>query len=117
MTESEPLAFLPLPHLAFHVLLALADGDRHGWSIVRRIEELTEGVWSPSAGSLYLSMVGLEKKGLIAEIAAPEGDTDARRRYYTLSNLGRRVLDLERKRLVSLVSVAANAGRRPGQSG
>jgi DNA-binding PadR family transcriptional regulator len=117
MTESEPMAFLPLPHLAFHVLLALADGDRHGWSIIRRIEELTEGVWSPSAGSLYLSMVGLEKKGLISEVAAPEEDTDARRRYYTLSGLGRRVLDLDLKRLASLVIVAADAVRRPGQGG
>jgi len=117
MTEPEPIAFLPLPHLAFHVLLALADGDRHGWSIVRRIEELTEGVWSPSAGSLYLSMVGLEKKGLISEVTAPEDDTDARRRYYTLSGLGRRVLDFELRRLASLVSVAANAERRLGPGG
>jgi DNA-binding PadR family transcriptional regulator len=99
----EPGEFLPLPHLAFHVLMALSDADRHGWAIVRRIEELTEGMWSPSAGSLYLSMVRLEKRGLIAEVEAPEEDTDARRRYYTLSPLGRRVLDLELRRLASLV--------------
>lgn len=107
MTENDPTHFVPLPHLAFHVLLALADGDRHGWAIVRRIEELTEGVWSPSAGSLYLSMVGLEKKGLILEVEGPADETDGRRRYYALSPLGRRVLELELSRLASLVSVAA----------
>jgi DNA-binding PadR family transcriptional regulator len=117
MTEHEPASFLPLPHLAFHVLLALSDGDRHGWAIVRRIEELTEGVWSPSAGSLYLSLVGLEKKGLIAEIASPESGADSRRRYYTLSPLGRRVLDVELGRLASLVSVAMEGGRGPARSG
>lgn len=110
MHNNEPGEFLPLPHLAFHVLMALSDADRHGWAIVRRIEELTEGMWSPSAGSLYLSMVRLEKRGLIAEIEAPEKDTDARRRYYTLSPLGRRVLDLELRRLASLVRHAESPG-------
>jgi DNA-binding PadR family transcriptional regulator len=110
MTQKQPGDFLPLPHLAFHVLLALADADRHGWAIVRRIEELTDGAWSPSAGSLYLSMVGLEKKGLIADIEAPEPDTDGRRRYYTLLPLGRRVLDLELARLASLVRHADRLG-------
>jgi DNA-binding PadR family transcriptional regulator len=103
MTDSEPGEFLPLPHLAFHVLLALSDTDRHGWGIVRRIEELTDGTWSPSAGSLYLSMAGLEKKGLIEDVPAPALDTDPRRRYYGLSPLGRRVLDLEMARLASIV--------------
>jgi DNA-binding PadR family transcriptional regulator len=110
VTQPEPEAFLPLPHLAFHVLLALSDGDRHGWAIVRRIEELTEGVWSPSAGSLYLSMTGLEKKGLIADVAAPDDEADTRRRYYALSPLGRRVLDLELRRVASLVRQADALG-------
>jgi DNA-binding PadR family transcriptional regulator len=115
MPPTGPTTFLPLPHLAVHVLLAVADGDRHGWAIVRRIEELTDGVWSPSAGSLYLSMVGLEKKGLIAEIPAPDAGGDARRRYYTLTALGRRVLDLEMKRLSALVHAGGEA--RSGQAG
>jgi DNA-binding PadR family transcriptional regulator len=110
VTDSEPSTFLPLPHLAFHVLLALADGDRHGWAIVRRIEEITDGVWSPSAGSLYLSMTGLEKKGLIEDVPAPEPDADARRRYYTLLPLGRRVLDLELARLASVMRHAGQSG-------
>lgn len=116
MTTPETSDFLPLPHLAFHVLLALADGDRHGWAIVKRIEELTENVWSPSAGSLYLSMVGLEKKGLIAEVESPETGGDARRRYYTLSPLGRRVLDAELRRLASLVRMAVDSGGGDGRT-
>ena len=109
MPHSNASDFLPLPHLAFHVLMALSDGKRHGWGIVRRIEELTDGVWSPSAGSLYLSMMSLEKKGLIEAVASPAAATDARRRYYALRPLGRRVLDLELKRMTSLLTAA----RRP----
>jgi len=101
-----PADFLPLPHLAFHVLVALGDTERHGWAIVRRIEELTRGLWSPSAGSLYLSMTRLEESGLIEDVPAPADETDARRRYYRLTALGRSVLDLELRRVASLVAAA-----------
>lgn len=97
-----PETFVPLPHLPLHVLIALADEALHGWGIVRRIEALTEGVWSPSAGSLYLSIARLEEQGLIEDADTPE-DVDARRRYYRLTRLGRAVLELERRRLASLV--------------
>lgn len=103
--------FLPLPHLSLHVLLALSEGERHGWAVIRRIEELTEGVWSPSAGSLYLSMVRLEKLGLIEGAAAPSDSTDTRRRYYRLTALGKRVLEAEMDRLAGLVA------RRPAVAG
>lgn len=112
---NDPLKqFLPLPHLALHVLLALADGDdRHGWALVRRIEEMTEDAWSPSAGSLYLAMIRLEKQGLIGEASAPEDETDARRRYYRITANGRRVLQAELERLAALVA----RGRRAGVPG
>lgn len=110
MNSNDPASFVPLPHLALHVLMALSDQDRHGWAIVRRIEEMTEGVWSPSAGSLYLSMVGLEKKGLIGDVPTPDAGTDGRRRYYTLKPLGRRVLEIELQRMASLVSQAGRLG-------
>jgi DNA-binding PadR family transcriptional regulator len=102
--------FIPLPHLSLHVLLALAEGERHGWAVIRRIEELTGGVWSPSAGSLYLSMVRLEKLGLIEGVAAPSEATDTRRRYYRLTSLGREVLVDEMARLDSLVARGRAAG-------
>lgn len=104
MTDKDPAEFLPLPHLVLHVMVALAEEPRHGWAVVRRIEELTGGVWSPSAGSLYLAMVRLEKQRLIEQAATPEDVTDTRRRYYRVTQRGRRVLELELARLKRLVS-------------
>jgi DNA-binding PadR family transcriptional regulator len=108
--NENPSDLLPLPHLSLHVLLALAEGEGHGWAIIRRIEELTQGVWSPSAGSLYLAMVKLEKTGLIVEVAAPPDATDARRRYYRLTPLGNQVLAAEMERLASIVARGRAAG-------
>lgn len=101
---------LPLPNLPLHVLLALAEGDRHGWAVIKRIEELTSGTSSPSSGSLYLAMTRMEERGLIEEIPSPDAGTDARRRYYRITPLGRRVLSAETARLSGLVGLARAAG-------
>lgn len=106
MSGADPASFLPLPHLALHVLLALGEEPLHGWGIVRRIEERTAGVWSPSAGSLYLAMTRLEAQGLIADAEPPAEGVDARRRYHRLTPLGRRVVALERERLASVLAWA-----------
>lgn len=106
MTDRDPAGFLPMPHLALHVLLALSEAPLHGWGIVRRIEERTSGVWSPSAGSLYLAMTRLEAQGLIEDADPPEPDVDERRRYYRLTALGQRVLAQELQRLSSLLAWA-----------
>jgi DNA-binding PadR family transcriptional regulator len=103
-------AFLPLPDLSVHVLLALADGARHGWSIIKRISEMTEGRREPSSGSLYLSMIRLEQRGLIQTAASPASETDARRRYYRLTSLGRRVLEAELRRMSGLIGAARLSG-------
>lgn len=95
----------PLANLSYYVLLALADGEAHGWAIVKRIREITERTSNPSSGSLYLAMVRLEDEGLIAEVAAPAGQ-DARRRYYKLTAAGRRAAREESHRLARLVSRA-----------
>jgi DNA-binding PadR family transcriptional regulator len=112
---TEPGDYVPLPHLALHVLVALSEADRHGWAIVKRIEELTAGVWSPSAGSLYLSMLRLDEQRLIEEVAAPADDVDERRRYYRLTALGRRVLELELRRLASLVAATGRVRLADGR--
>lgn len=99
---------LPLPHLSALVLLALAEGDAHGWVIIRRIRELEGTTRTPSSGSLYIAMLRLEEKGLLEETEAPEateGD-DARRRYYRLTAFGRQVLAAEMQRLSRLVERA-----------
>ena len=94
--------FLPLPSLSYYVLLALGEGDAHGWAVIKRIRELTEGSANPSSGSLYLAMVRLEDDGLIADSPTPPGD-DARRRYYRLTPLGRDVARAESQRLQRLL--------------
>ena len=103
MPPTEPRDLLPLPNLHFHILLALGEGAAHGWAIIKRIRELTEGSANPSSGSLYLAMVRLEESGLIEASAAPRGESDERRRYYRLTTLGRDVARLEARRLAGLV--------------
>ncbi len=109
--DLHPSRFLPLPDLALHVLIALAEGDLHGWGIIKRISELTKGRTRPSSGSLYLSMAKLEKRGLVTDAAHRPDDTeDSRRRYYTLTPLGRRVLVAEAARLSGLMRHAKRLG-------
>jgi DNA-binding PadR family transcriptional regulator len=110
LNRSSPASFLPLPDLALHVLLALAEGDIHGWGIIKRIGELTERRTQPSSGSLYLAMARLEKQGLVTNAPRPSDDTDPRRRYYTLTSLGRRVLAAETARLSELMRHARGIG-------
>ncbi len=110
MSTTDVAEHLPLANLPLHVLVALAEGERHGWAVIKRIEELTEGHHSPSSGSLYLAMTRLEERGLIEDAPAPEGETDPRRRYYRLTRLGSEVLEAEVGRLSGLVNVARAAG-------
>jgi len=114
-TDAE--ALLPLPHLTYLVLLALAAGDAHGWAIIKRIREMTSARTNPSSGSLYLAMVRLEDRGLLEEAEAPPGeDVDERRRHYRLTRFGRSVLEAESARLRSLVELAGEWGVLGGRS-
>lgn len=107
---ANPSDFIPLPNLPLHVLLALAEGERHGWGIIKRIEEITAGDQSPSSGSLYLAMSRMEVQGLISDAPAPADETDSRRRYYRLTAVGRAVLAREVERLGGLVRHAHDVG-------
>lgn len=99
--------FLPLKPAAFHILLALADGARHGYAIRTLVEELTRGGIRLWPATLYGSVRQLTEAGLIEPVAgAAEGDDDARRIYYALTVLGRRVLAAETERLRALVEYA-----------
>ena len=110
MADFDPRDFIPLPNLPLHVLLALAEGEMHGWAIVKCIEEITAGAQSPSSGSLYLAMTRLQEQGLIAHAPSPPDETDARRRYYALTAAGRAVLSLEVGRFAGLVERARALG-------
>jgi DNA-binding PadR family transcriptional regulator len=97
----------PLPLLSFYILLALYDGPAHGWDVIKRIRQITDGQSDPSSGSLYLAMVRLEQQGLLAEASRPAGaPDDTRRRYYKLTPSGRSVARAEATRLEHLVEQA-----------
>jgi DNA-binding PadR family transcriptional regulator len=104
MTGRKPGDMLPLPYLAHMVLLALAEGEAHGWALIKRIQALTGERANPSTGSLYLAIARLQASGLLEAIAAPEAESDARRRYYRLLPFGRQVLLAETARLSGLVA-------------
>ena len=107
-TENPPEAFLPLTPAVFHILVALGDGEAHGYAIMQDVVERTDGAVRMSAGTLYGAVSRLLDDGLIEESEQrpdPEMD-DTRRRYYRLSDLGSRVLVAETKRLTELVRAA-----------
>ena len=92
----------------FHILLALADKERHGYDIMREVDERSEGNVRLGPGTLYGSIKRMLSDGLIEELDErpdPELD-DERRRYYRLSDLGRRVAVAEAQRLERLVRSA-----------
>jgi DNA-binding PadR family transcriptional regulator len=107
--EVDARRFLPLTHLSFEVLLALAGSDRHGYGIVKEIERRSAGVIAPGTGTLYVALHRLLEDGLIEESdrrPAKAGGDDARRRYYRLAPLGRAVAQAEAERLAASVDAA-----------
>lgn len=105
MTPSEPEEFLPLSLQEFHILLSLADGDRHGYGIMQDVEARTAGEIRLGPGTLYGAVKRMRADGLIAE-AGSAAAKDARRRSYTLTTLGRAVAVAEAARLAALVDAA-----------
>ena len=108
----------PLTPAVFHIMLALADGERHGYSILREVERYTEGRLKLGPTTLYRSIRQMLAAGYIEESEArpdPELD-DERRRYYRLTDAGRRVALAETRRLARLVNLAQSTslGRAPG---
>ena len=107
-TSQEVDKQLPVNPPVFHILLALADGERHGYAIMQEVRERTEGKLSLGPGTLYYSIKRMLANGLIEESAerpTPEAD-DERRRYYRVTALGRRVAEAEAQRLAELVDLA-----------
>jgi DNA-binding PadR family transcriptional regulator len=106
--QSEPEDFLPLTPAVFHVLLALADGERHGYAIMQEVTESTGGKIKMGPGTLYGTIKRLLRTGLIEESDErpdPKLD-DERRRYYRLTMPGQRVLRAEARRYGELVKCA-----------
>ncbi|MGH9373216.1 MAG: PadR family transcriptional regulator [Vicinamibacterales bacterium] len=106
---------MPLPQAAFHILVALADQDRHGYAIMRDVASRTDGQLKLSPGTLYGSIKRLLEAGLILEIEEPRGQAtdDERRRYYRITKFGREVAQAEADRLANLLRQARAAGLVP----
>jgi DNA-binding PadR family transcriptional regulator len=103
-----PEDLLPLTPAVVHILLALADGEKHGYAIMQEVEQVSQGQVKMGPGTLYGSIKRMLQSGLIAqtdERPDPQLD-DERRVYYCLTGLGRRVLCAEMKRLETLLAVS-----------
>jgi DNA-binding PadR family transcriptional regulator len=109
MNGRDPLALLPLTHLAYHILLALADDARHGYGIIKEVLERTDGEMELETGTLYAAIKRLRDEGLLEVVPRSErpADEDSRRRNYRLTAFGKKVLSAESQRLARLVGVAA----------
>ena len=94
----------PLTPVEFHILLALADGDRHGYAILQDVSDRSGE--QLRTGTLYTVIKRMLDGGWIDETPAPRGESDERRRYYRLTVAGRDVLTTEARRLQGLVSLA-----------
>jgi DNA-binding PadR family transcriptional regulator len=120
MANQDPRAdsLLPLTPAAFHILMAVADEDRHGYAIIQDVAERTGGELKLSAGTLYRSIQRMLEQGLLVETQerpAPELD-DERRRYYRITPFGTAVARAEARRLMQLVKLARSSGFVPGRA-
>lgn len=103
----EPESFLPLTPSSFHILLALGEGERHGYAIKQSVEKRTGGKVNLGPGNLYGTLKRLLEDELIEE--SPQQDGNERQRCYRLTPLGRRVAALETRRLAALVEWARSS--------
>jgi DNA-binding PadR family transcriptional regulator len=112
---SDPRSFLPLTPIAFEILVALGDGERHGYDVMLAIEARTGGRLSPNPGTLYRAIDRLVREGLLEADERRVGRGESRR-FFRLSRLGTRVADAEVARLADQVH-AARGTRLLGRAG
>lgn len=108
-------ALLPLQPATFHILVALAEDERHGYAIMQEVAERTGGSVTLSAGTLYRSIQRMLEQGLLSEVRQrPAGQNDdERRRYYRITALGRTVAKAEARRLADMLKLARARGLAP----
>jgi DNA-binding PadR family transcriptional regulator len=114
---------LPLPEATFHILMAMAEDDRHGYAILQEVATRTDGKLKLSPGTLYRSIHRMLEQGLIQETperhpseAPASAAHDDRRRYYRITALGTAVAKAEARRLTQLVKLACASGFAPGRA-
>ena len=110
-----PEEYLPLTPAMLDIVVALADDELHGYAIMREVRRRTDGRKRLAPGTLYRSLRQMQERGLVAESdERPEASLDdERRRYYRLTDLGRRVAVAEVERLEGLVQAARSKGLTP----
>lgn len=115
---NDPSGLLPLPSATFHILMAVADEDRHGYAIIQDVAARTASELKLSAGTLYRSIQRMLEQGLIVETRErPEPALDdERRRYYRITPFGREVARAEARRLMQLIKLARDSGFVPGRA-
>jgi DNA-binding PadR family transcriptional regulator len=105
MYDKKISSLLPLTPVVSHILLAVADGPRHGYRIMQEVNRRSEGRVGLGPGTLYGAIQRMEDAGLLEHSEPPEGEKpEARRRYYAMTELGQRALLAETERLESLVA-------------
>lgn len=107
-SQRDPNPLLPLTPAGFHILLALADGEKHGYAVMQEVAKRSQGKVRLGPGTLYGSIKRMLSEGLIVESDErpdPKLD-DERRRYYRLTEFGQRVAEAEAERLAGLVDAA-----------
>ena len=115
--EPELNELLPLPPATLHILLALAEEDRHGYAIIQDVEARTEGQLRLSAGTLYRSVARMVDQGLIVEVTPRRTRADdERRRYYRITAFGTATARAELRRLAQLVRAGRSRGLAPAVS-
>jgi DNA-binding PadR family transcriptional regulator len=110
--DDDPQALLPLPPVTFHILVALADQDLHGYAIIQDIAARTDGELKIQAGTLYRSIQRMLEQGLVIEKRTRPNldEDDERRRYYRITPFGRQVAQAEARRLAQMVRLARQSG-------
>jgi DNA-binding PadR family transcriptional regulator len=111
-------ALLPLPPATLHILMALADGERHGYAIIQDVGARTKGAVKLGPGTLYRSVQRMQDQRLIAEVhrRAANAPEHERRRYYRITPVGTAVARAEAARLTELVRLARESGFAAGRS-
>jgi DNA-binding PadR family transcriptional regulator len=116
MADAETLdSMLPLPPAVFHILLSLAEEDRHGYAILQDVAARTGGKTRLGPATLYRSIQRMLEQGLIEECASrlAASRDDERRRYYRITRLGASAARAEARRLAGLVALARESGLVP----
>lgn len=111
--DAEVEALLPLAPAFLHILIALGEGERHGYSIMQDVAERTGGKVRMSPGTLYGSIKRMLEEGLIEELTTGAAGADERRRFYRITKFGKRVAAAEAQRMATLLTHARQSGLVP----